>query len=251
MLTDFIKKPTTDFQAVRDGRQSLPFYFDVDLTIARSIAGGNPLIIEVAGNSFFSDADTTNGGNAVIHFQDTTFGITSAPFFVSPGFIANVAFTRLLIENTAQPGKRCRIFYGVDIDFQAGVNSSISLSGTLNIGNEIVQAFPHVITNSFINNVGNAANVPTTVFTPASNTNGIELMLATYFVITSGSYHGIIMHTSAPAALTDGILIATGYANAPGIQIDSPIRIPAGYGLYFLCIANEGTVVKHAAWRTF
>lgn len=123
-MQEFLKKPSTDFGAVRDGRQALPFYVDIDLTTARSIAAGTALKLDIAGNSFFTDADTSTGGNGIVHFQDTSLGISSAPFFVSPGFIANVGFTQLLIENTAQAGKKMRIFYGVDIDFQAGVNTS-------------------------------------------------------------------------------------------------------------------------------
>lgn len=131
---DFLNKPSTDFAAVRDGRNSLPLWLDIDLTSARSIAAGTALSINIAGNSFYIDQDTANVGNATVHFQDTNLGASSAPLFVSAGFIANVPFTQILIENNAQAGKRLRIFYGVDIDFQAGINASIAISGTVDIG---------------------------------------------------------------------------------------------------------------------
>lgn len=140
-MNPLLKTPSTDFNTVRDGRNSLPLYIDVDLSTARSINANTQLVLDIAGNSFYSDADTTNGGNAVIHFQDTNLGISAAPFFVSPGFIANVGFTKLLIENTAQAGKRIRIFYGVDIDFQAGVNSSISISGAVSVMSQVRKIF--------------------------------------------------------------------------------------------------------------
>lgn len=127
---DFLKKPKTDFAAVRDGRNSLPLWMDIDLTSARSISAGNALSINIAGNSFYIDQDTANVGNSTVHFQDTNLGNSSAPLFVSAGFIANVPFTQILIENTAQPAKRLRIFYGVDIDFQAGVNALLNVINT-------------------------------------------------------------------------------------------------------------------------
>lgn len=118
--------PTTDFERVRDGRNSMPLWLDIDLSSARSISAGTALLINIAGNSFYVDNDNSNVGTATVHFQDTNLGNASAPFLVSAGFIANVGFTQILIENTAQASKRLRIFYGVDIDFQAGVNASIN-----------------------------------------------------------------------------------------------------------------------------
>lgn len=121
--------PSIDFGPVRDERRAKLFYLDVDLTAARSIAASTSEVINVAGNSFYVDQDTANVGNGIVHFQDSTLSRASAPVYVGPGFIARVPYTQLLIENAAQPGKRLRIFYGVDIDFQAGVNASITLLG--------------------------------------------------------------------------------------------------------------------------
>lgn len=192
-MNPLLNKPTSDFNAIRDGRNSLPLYIDVDLTNARSIAANSALVLNIAGNSFFTDADTANGGNATVHFQDTALGNTSAPFFVSPGFIANVGFTQLLIENTAQAGKRLRIFYGVDIDFQAGVNSSIAISGSVSV-----------------------ADYPTTNFTSDTFTvtNVSQLFLAmnlNYLLVQNNHATGnIFLSFGSPATLTNGVKIGPG-----------------------------------------
>lgn len=125
-MNPFLKAPSDDFAAVRDGRKSMPLWLDVDLSSARSIAAGTANVINIAGNSFYIDADTKNVGDARVHFQDATLNNASAPIYVSAGSIMTVPFTQILIENDAQPGKRLRILYGVDIDFRAGVNASIN-----------------------------------------------------------------------------------------------------------------------------
>lgn len=125
-MNPFLKAPSDDFAAVRDGRKSMPLWLDVDLSLARSIAAGNAMVINIAGNSFYIDADTETVGDARVHFQDATLNNASAPIYVSAGSIMTVPFTQILIENDAQPGKRLRILYGVDIDFRAGVNASIN-----------------------------------------------------------------------------------------------------------------------------
>jgi len=252
-MNEFLKKPTSDFGAIRDGRQTLPFYVDIDLTTAHSIAGGNPLIISVAGNSFYSDADTTNGGNAVVHFQDTTFGIISAPFFVSPGFIANVGFTQLLIENTAQAGKRCRIFYGVDIDFQAGVNSSISISGAVSVTSGVINTRPEAGSVSYADSSLMAANTPVTVLAPASNTNGLIVTQGNIASISSGQpgFPTLIAKASAPTSISDGRVIfsvESGLVAAYGVagKLGKDIYVPAGFGLYFITNVAEGTAALHS-----
>lgn len=122
-----------DFGAVRDGRSATLFYVDVNLTTARSIAAGTALIVEFAGDTFYCDLDPNNEGAAVIHIQDTALSARTAPVYVTPGFIAKVPFTQLLIENVAQTGKRLRLFYGVGVDFQAGAGASVNVSGTVSV----------------------------------------------------------------------------------------------------------------------
>lgn len=121
--------PSIDMDAVRDGRRAPLLYVDVPLDSTFSIAGGNPVILPISGNSFYIDQDTSVAGVGYVHFQDTNLQSASAPVFVGAGFIANVPFTKILIENKlAQPGKILRIIYGVDVDFTAGVNATIAVT---------------------------------------------------------------------------------------------------------------------------
>lgn len=242
-----IIEPSIPFDDVRDGRRSTLFYYDVDLTNARSINAGTPLILNLAGNSFYVDQDTNTVGYATVHFQDTNLGISPAPIYVGPGFIANVPFTQLLIENTAQAGKRLRIFYGVDIDFQAGVNAQIAVTGTLNV---IEQGMAY--SASWVSNTNLAANTPATVFTPAANTNGalIEYLgAASSFNATDGT-NAFIAHTAAPGNLITGDCLAVGQKSGlstyymSSISLQGKIIIPAGKGLYFITSAAETNITQ-------
>jgi hypothetical protein len=239
----FLKKPKTDFAAVRDGRQSPPLWLDIDLSAARSISAGTALSINIAGNSFYVDADTTNVGYGTIHFQDTNLSAQSAPLFVAAGFIANVAFTQILIENPAQVGKRLRIFYGVDIDFQAGVNASIAITGNVGItgtasvaeqGNQPATHYGDVAT------LGAGGTVQ--VFAAAANTNGATIHEAHIATQSAGNnILALIAKATAPANAADGrvILLACGTGGNMGVaNRDKPIKIPAGFGLYFFNSSN-------------
>lgn len=149
---------STDFQSVRDGILSLPLYFDVDLSIARSRAAGTAAIFEVAGNSLFQDQDVAGGGICKITFQHRDFGISDPAFTSAPGFQAAVPFTRLLIENAAQAGKTARIFYGVDLDFKPASVGVVQITGGVSI------AQGGTITQANANTVSGAA----TMFLPAN-----------------------------------------------------------------------------------
>ena len=242
-MNQFLESPNSDFARVRDGRASMPLYYDVDLTNARSIAAGTAVVLNLAANSLYIDADTTNTGNAVIHFQDATLGNASAPMFVSPGFIANVPFTQLLVENTAQVGKRLRIFYGVDIDFQAGVNASIAIAGTVTVNNTLAQKLAIYeagfdYTGSFKAFSILAAATPETVFAAGANTNGAIVWTAEGNAY-SGSFaqQSLIAKATAPATIIDGDVIAVSqYApsvNQCALKLSRPVKIAAGKGLYF------------------
>ncbi|HLO62905.1 MAG TPA: hypothetical protein VK165_08060 [Azonexus sp.] len=240
-MQQFLDKPSIDFGAVRDGRRSMPLWMDIDLTAARSIAGNSALSINIAGNSFYVDQDTTNVGFATVHFQDTNLGNASAPIFVSPGFIGNVPFTQILIENSAQPGKRLRIFYGVDLDFQAGVNASISIGGTVSVSNALADA---ALTAGY-GNVGLlAAATAVQVVAPAANVNGIVVHSAGIITYTGGTNNcALVAKNAAPATVVDGdviLMAASGAAFSAVPSILSKLnRIPAGKGLYFISTNAE------------
>jgi hypothetical protein len=254
-MNEFLDKPSVNFASVRDGRRSMPLYYDVDLSVARSITstGVNaPLLLNIAANSVYIDADTTNTGNAVIHFQDLALGNASAPMFVSPGFIANVPFTQLLIENLAQPGKRLRIFYGVDIDFQAGVNASIAIAGTVTVNNSLAQklavydaGFDYV--GSYKSNTTMAANTPDTIFAPGANTNGAIVWSYQGFWYSGANnpVGALIAKSVAPATVIDGDVIAVNESTISAgnfssiLKLQKPVKISAGKGLYYISTAGD------------
>lgn len=259
-MNKFLELPSTDFQRVRDGRNSLPLWLDIDLSVSRSIIGTGAnaaLSLNIAGNSFYVDQDTLNVGNATVHFQDTNLGAASAPLFVSAGFIANVPFTQMLIENTAQPGKRLRIFYGVDIDFQAGINASISISGNVGLSgynNGVMLASAKSYSNSYQSITAMAAYTPDTVFAPGANANGaIVLRCGIQSCSASGATAGaFVAKTSAPASFVDGdLLVATKGIVSVGanwlsaVQSEIPIYVPPGKGLYYMASYAETAGYLH------
>lgn len=244
-MNPLLKQPSTDFNGVRDGRNSLPLYIDIDLTTARSIGAHTQLVIEIAANSFYADADTGNGGNATVHFQDTNLGSSSAPFFVSPGFIANVGFTKLLIENTAQVGKRMRIFYGVDIDFQAGVNSSITISGIVTVGNAL-NIRPESGGISYADGLAYSALTPQLVVSAAANVNGLIVTQANIVANNTVAMPitSLLAKATAPASIVDGRVICSSLSQLGGAytscaQLARDIFVPAGLGLYFISSVAE------------
>lgn len=108
-----IALPSSDFQAVRDGRRAPMFYVDVDLSTARSFAAGTQLNLALAANFLYVD-QRLNSGVAAIHFQDQNQGATPVTMF--PGALWKIPFTQMGLENTAQAGQSIRLIYGVDID---------------------------------------------------------------------------------------------------------------------------------------
>ena len=249
---DKLLKSDVNFQRVRDGRNALPFYFDLNLSTARSVAAGTHFIANVAGDSFYADANPIDG-NCVVHFQDTNLDRAAVPFYVSPGFIANVPFTQLLIENSAQPGKKIRIAYGVDIDFQPGSVAQIAVS---NIGG-YTAVRPEPATGSWKAYSAFSAATPETIFAPGSNPNGVIILAAGYSGVGSGTltHATILAKNSAPASSIDGDVIlcpsyasdASGYREAA--QLNTPQYIAPGLGLYFIGAGASSICTRFARWK--
>lgn len=126
-------RPDVDFDKVRDGRRSPLFFYDVDLTSARSIAAGTAEELPLAGDTFVADMNPDAQGDATVHFQDTNRSSQGAPVYVTRGAIWKVPFTKMLIENVAQPGKRLRFFYGVNLDAFPGASSSVNVAGNVSV----------------------------------------------------------------------------------------------------------------------
>ncbi len=243
ILKNKLLQPNVDFKLVRDGRRSPLFYYDVDLTNARSVAAGTHLILQVAGDSFYVDKNPLITGSATVHFQDTTLGIAPAPVYCDPGFIANVPFTQALFENVAQPGKVFRFFYGVGIDFQPGAASSIVISGGVAVSGGLINVRPEEATGSFTHLAALVGNTAVNVFTAASNPNGTILLSADISefdnVLGNG---GFIAKATAPVNVSDGVPIFINRGIAAydvtnffcGGTLPNPQFVAAGLGLWYI-----------------
>lgn len=253
-----IRRTSIDFNDVADGRRSTPFYYEVDLATARTIAAGTALRLTVAGNSFYADPIVDASGNpiggvATIHFQDVTLNPQGTPFTVNSQFIAKVPFTQLLIENPAQPGKRLRIIYGVDIDFTPGINAQVNITNTVGV-RSMGQNYGAKFASSAALGIGGTESV----WVPASNANG-AIVHAARILFSNGtawsSTTSLHAHTAAPAAWADGDVLCAamdgaiidGAARWGFGKLETPLAIVSGKGAYFY---NNGGVAETGARRS-
>lgn len=252
-MNKFLQSTSVDFGAVRDGRRSMPLWFDIDLSIQRRISDGTAEVFNIAGNSFYADSDSATVGFARVHFQDANLDNASAPFFVSPGFIAAVPFTQILVENEIQAGKRLRIFYGVDVDFQAGVNASIAISGNVGIDGTVENRQPYP-TNRYSNATPLTAWNPILAFTAGSN-GAIITDAHIYSLAGSTPFAYLIECSSAPTSYTDGVIyrvILAAEANA-GSQgsalLVREVFIRPSAEVRFVAINAETAGRRSVSWR--
>jgi len=231
-----IIKGSTDFNRVRDGRNAPDAYFDIDLTNA------GDQFFNVAGNSFYIDANPSDG-NAVVYFQETDKLRGPTPFYVSPGFIARIPFTQVRITNVSQPGKKIRVVYGVDTDFQPGSVSQVSFAGEVTV-NDVIATNVESVYASGVSGIGFTA---TPLLAPAANLNGLNLKSATVGAVSSAggvTIASLIAAPSAPATIFGAqrinIAMMRGSNTTFGQHCESNMArvIPAGWGLYSV---NEST----------
>lgn len=245
------KSASVDFGPVRDGRMSRPFYQDIDLSVARSVAAGNPLILNMAGNSFYQDQEATDG-KIRVHFQDTNFDITAAPLTSTPGTIFYIPFTQILIENAAQPGKKARIVYGVDLDFQPNTTSQVTIAGAVAINDTPSSA------TQFLKQVATGAGSVTTLLAAATNVNGATLrsihLSSSAGSVNPNSSFAFASPTSAGfdssnRAQTLMLAFANPIANqAQYSQVMNEARfIPAGWGIFVYNSDATGSTVVYAS----
>lgn len=92
-----------------------------------------------------------------------------------------------------------------------------------------------------------AAGTYQTVFTPASNVNGVLLHDLRYLTANSTFtpiYNFFVAKAGLPASAIDGEVILTGDSAVSGMvmgKITSPLKIKAGLGLYFFATHAEQT----------
>jgi len=123
--------PGADLEAVRAGIRNIVETTFVDLSVARSIALGNALVLPIQGTAFMIDKGT-DVGNALLHIQDQTNNPVNS-INVFPGDTYTLPFTFMMIENAAQAGKVLRIHYGTGIAFQPSLAGTLTISGNVAI----------------------------------------------------------------------------------------------------------------------
>lgn len=252
-----IETPSIDFDDVRDGKRARLFYYDLDLSTARSIATGTATLLQIAGNSFFIDQFAA-AGFATAYFQDTNLSAKGAPIYVGPGFITKQPFTQILFENAAQPAKTLRIIYGIDVDFTPGLSAAVSVSNTIAVqGPRALTSGPVLADLPILTrNVGNVVGTnwsdlalmtgagSRTVFLAAANTNGAIIWTAQIMTGSASAQHSsLLAKATAPANQSDGVAIYSVVCAAGGL-ISGPFLpqaryIPAGLGLYVYTLALE------------
>lgn len=240
------RRPALDFLSVRDQLRALPFYRELDLSVARSIAAGTQEIIELAGNSFYVDpiidaSGNAIGGVAVARFEDTRLSAPSTPFTIRDNFNARIPFTRILIENPAQAGKRLRIIYGVDVDFVPGFSASVAIAGNVN---SVDQGFTYGA--SYQATLAPGAGTATVAVAPGVNVNGLVAWNAGFAQNpATATTLGLLAKSSAPANIADGDLLLVAQQLSVAAQtfaiLPRAARISTGKGLYFYNVnANNG-----------
>lgn len=248
---ELLKRPSSDFAAVRDGRLSMPLYVDIDLGFSRSKAAGTALVLNIAGNRCYVDANPKSG-DCQITFQDATSNRSSAGFYAQPGFIASVPFTSITIENLPQSAngqsKTMRLFYGVDLDFSPGSLANINLSGYVEsaVGSGDYQTWSY----------GNAGTPNTSpMLTAVQNpTGGIVTCaratvidtLASYALLANAGYPDIRAGTQKVISKIDNVTVSG--ANVR-IELSLPnfIVLQPGEVLYLYGLIGSATGIAYSS----
>ena len=267
-----IVKPSSDMQAVRDGRRSTLLGYLVDLTAARSFAAGSALLLPLQGNVFMSDplfdlAGNAQAGIARVHFQDENFNPVGTYVTVLPSAIYKVPFTQLAVENYAQPGKFLYIIYGVDVDLVPGASQQVqaTILNTVTVAGSLGGALPQLAIGgvnalqvtergfsygaSFAHSTNLGVGGTVALIAPGVNVNGIILWSANLLSAAAGNQIcAMLAKASVPGSVTDGdpilATVAIGAANPVLDRLPRPILIPAGKGLYVFSNVAETTAYR-------
>lgn len=247
------RQPGSDFKSIRTDFQTTPLYYDIDLSVARSLSAGTALQLPFAANSIYID-QKVNTGFATFHFQDDARA-GNTPVTVFAGFIARVPITQLIVENAAQAGMVMRVIYGVDIDFVPGAGAGVSVLNAINV-NDVVDPSCEIIYPPLTNLVG--VNIDQVV-APASNPSGMMLReLAS--AIRAGA--GGTINLSVVAAATAPVAIFASKTNALQLFFDSeaagatrtftlaPLnrKIPAGWGIWVITSIGVSVALTLASY---
>jgi hypothetical protein len=255
-----ISKPTSDLQAVRDGRRSTLLGYLVDLSIARSFAAGSALLLPIAGNVFMSDplfdlTGVSQSGIARVHFQDENFNPVGTYVTALPSAIYKVPFTQVAIENYAQAGKFLYIVYGVDVDLVPGASQQVQAT-ILNLAQQLIGGVQELVVmergftygGSYISVTNLVANTSVAVVAAASNLNGMILWRASWWSHNAVGPPNIALaaNPTAPNSTTVGEPLATNDSISQQaalfeslLKLERPVFIAAGKGLWLTSNITE------------
>jgi hypothetical protein len=238
-----VRAPSSDFQGVRDGRRALFFYMDVDLSAARSIAAGTLLNLDLNGNFLYVD-QRQNTGFATLHFQDENPAATPITMFA--GALWKVPFTRVGIENTAQPGQTLRLIYGVDVDALPISAAGVTVLNALNINDQVNPSCQVAYVQGALTIGGNQV---TNVVPAANNPRGLVLRKAELGIAAGagGSVYAVLIAAlAAPVSIigsqANAHSIIWGWTNTAGVSvINMPFSqrsFPANWGIWIINTIN-------------
>lgn len=247
-----LSRPSFNANDVSSRLKTEVLCYELDLSVARTFAANTFADLNFAGNSFYVDQNS-DVGNAQIIFADQPLPGTIVPVYVQAGFIARVPFTRLMIANSAQAGKKLRFFFGVDIDFVPSINGTLSISGNINVvpaldtqGATTDRGYIAGATFASVTALG--ASGTENVFLAAANTNGAIIWdIANWANGAAGVIQSsLVAKNGAPASVIDGTVLhmvagVSGGVTAPIGSQRMPRRIASGLGLYFVNNANAQT----------
>lgn len=259
-----INPPSTDMEAVRDGRRSTLQGYLVDLSTARSLAAGTALTLQVQGNLFYADplfdlVGNSQAGIARVHFQDVNSNPVGTYVTALPSALYKVPFTQLAVENFAQAGKYLYLVYGTDVDILPGASQQVqaTIIGTPTVGgslgalaqqliggvNELVvmeRGYTYGAKYASVTNL--AAGGSEAVFAPGANVNGAIVWSASFMSHTAGTASAVMLaKNAAPGTMIDGdpivamdkfVLQVGGVSQMCAGVLPRPVFIAAGKGLY-------------------
>jgi hypothetical protein len=244
--------PSSDFNAVNNGLKIPYEIIEIDLSIPRSIALNTQDERSLQGNSVYIDQNT-DVGVATLILQGNSKMAPPGRIYVQPGANFQIPFTRLILENLAQPGKVMRIFYGVDIDFKPGVSAPLIIAGVVSTAEQGALYGSAFSSTSLI-----TAGTPLNVFLAASNPNGFRIHDARLGGVngTNTSALALLSKASAPATLIDGDVLMTddiGWTSGAAFYSRGKLlavrRVSGGKRLDFMVgITDTGTNIKSALY---
>lgn len=235
---DKLLRASSDFNAVRSGQVARFQQFDIDLSLPR--AGDGIGEFGIAGNFIYVDPAGNAGGSAFLFLEDLTN--TSSKISVYPGFTCRFAFTRIRVENIAQPGKTLRLMVGTDVDFSPISSAGVAVLNPTTFAEAVESNIQHYQMTLTPNSTG-------TIFTSAQNPRGVHLHLVALNVGTGQqmllyiSPTGSLPSGSPGSAYIDAVLTST------YISRQENMLLPPGVGLYCLNVgaSNNSTIIASFA----